>query len=140
MDSTLLLVKIISLVYWSTLGDSDTTQSRDIGKQALALVKIPEHTLISEFTQKDPMIALYNCAQWMLSTPHDYRFDAMELHQRLLLAAGHDHDLANNVLLPIVKEAPDATTAPQRCLAQRNTLYEQIRRKGCAEIIKTFLS
>lgn len=136
MDATLLLVKIISLVYWATLGDTDTMQSRDIGKQALALVKIPEQTLVSEFTQKDPMIALYHCAQWMLSTPHDYRFDPVELYQRLQLAAGHDQDLANNVLLPIIKDAPDAHTAPQRCLAQRNTLYEQIRRRGCAEVIK----
>ena len=134
MDSKLLLVKIITLLYKeSTIPDS-TTRSHDLAKTALATVKIPEGS--SEFDQgRDTIISLRTTVLWMIDTADDLPYDHATLIQRIRVNTGDDQYLYQALEAGLTPEE-DSEALKKQCLSIRGELRNAVQEVALKEVIK----
>lgn len=89
MDNRLLLVKAITLRFRESELADLTSSSFDIINQALALVKVPEQPIFSEFA-KDPVTSYRETLVSMMKQDPTYKFDKVELLQTLRVNSAND--------------------------------------------------
>ncbi len=86
MDSKLLLVKVITLLFLeSQLSKKTNLSSRNIATAALSFIKTPDAAVLTDFS-RDSLGHLLEIARWMIATPVTEKFDKADILQRVRMA------------------------------------------------------
>lgn len=118
MDSKLLLVKIITLLFLeSQLSKKANASSRVIATAALSFVKAPDAAVLTDFS-RDSLGRLLEIANWMINTPATESFDKTDLMQRVRMATeteDYTYDaLASNIQMEQTDEDMKASIKAAR--------------------------
>lgn len=92
MDSKLVLVKIITLLYCESLSDKVQQRSTSLCHDIIGRMKISESVTDTD-DGRTTLLALRDTANWMIQQPSDYKYDYGSLAQRLRLNAGEDYSI-----------------------------------------------
>ncbi len=93
MDTKLLLVKSVTLLYLESKLPNKSVTSSDIITQLISLIKTTETTIVGIDYGKDPIMALRETLRWMAANPVDTTYDKSELLQRIRVNIGDDDAL-----------------------------------------------
>jgi len=133
MDSKLLIVKIITLLYKESFL-KDSVSSKDLAKEALSLVKIPDGS--GEFnTGRDILIALKTTASHMLEEDRQEPYDSDTFLQRIQINCLDDTYLLEAFkagLLP----TEDTERLKAQCIHLRHDLVNATREEELKKLIK----
>lgn len=134
MDSKLLLVKIITLLYKeASLGDP-TISSGDLAKTALSTVKVPDGS--GEFDHgRDAIIALKATASWMIEQGPDYTYDHSTLLQRIRVNTGDDEFLYQAFESGLTQDG-ESDQLKKQCIMLRGELRNAIASVQFKELMK----
>lgn len=118
MDSKLLLVKVITLLFLeSQISKKTNTSSRSLAQAALGYVRTPDAAVLTDFS-RDSLARLLEIANWMISTPTTEVFDKSDLIQRVRMATETEdyiYDaLASNIQPEQTEEEIKATIKASR--------------------------
>ena len=97
MDTKLLLVKSVTLLYLESKLPNKSVTSSDIITQLISLIKTTETTIVGIDYGKDPIMALRETLRWMAANPVDTTYDKSELLQRIRVNIGDDDALLHFV-------------------------------------------
>ncbi len=89
MDSKLVLLKLITLIYCETICKDINRRSDDLAKDVVEHLKLPKFLGDSDMG-RSIIISLREMLYWMLSEPLDQSPDGVEIVQRLRIIAGDD--------------------------------------------------
>jgi len=92
MDSRILLVKSITLLYLESHITGATDNSADMVRKAINSIKLPE-TVMTIDNEKELLIALKETALYMVESPVGVEHDKIDLLQRLQVNCGNDDRL-----------------------------------------------
>lgn len=135
MDTKLLLVKSITLLYLESVTKNSGVHSNELVNTILAMIKMPESAVVSDFG-RDPLIALRETARWMASNPHDYTYDKNELLQRLRVNVNNDDSLYDAFVAGIDAPYEDEDALRRVCFSYRDMLRSYERQTKIREAIK----
>ena len=102
MDTKLLLIRIVTLLFLESQSTSAASSSRTIAKLALEHINLPTGTGTADFS-KDSQSRIKDIVIWMLEHPEDHTFDKADLLQRLRMATETDDflfDAASTYISP----------------------------------------
>lgn len=86
MDSKLLLIKVITLLFLESVSNKkNNTSSRGIAKDALTYIKKPDAAVLTDFS-RDSLGHLLEIVRWMIDTPANEVFDKNDILQRVRMA------------------------------------------------------
>ena len=134
MDTKLLLVKSITLLYRESQLPVKSSNSAELVNTVLTLIKMPETYVTSDFG-RDPLVSLRETARWMAANPVNYTYDKNELMQRLRVNLGGD-DALYDAFLSGMNDDCDEICLKRLCLSYREALRTYINRNEALEIIK----
>ena len=83
MDTNLLLVKSITLLYLESLVKGKANNSAELINQIVGVIKQPELAIVGADYGKDSTMTLRETLRWMASNPADTTYDKSELLQRI---------------------------------------------------------
>lgn len=92
MDSKLLLIKSVTLLYKEGLLESPTENSSDLVKSILAAIRLPEVTMGTD-PGREAISALKATALWMCENPPGHRYDRGVMLQRIRVNVGEEEGL-----------------------------------------------
>lgn len=134
MDTKLLLVDAITLLYRESQIASKANNSADLVNTILSHIKLPDSTVVSDFG-RDPLAALRETARWMTGMCVDYTYDKSELLQRLRVNVGNDDALYDAFVGGMATEY-DQDSLIGVCHRYRDRLRQYISRVQVCKIIK----
>lgn len=97
MDTKLLLVQVISLLYRANQSPDKSFDAREYAKHIVEQMKIQDSPLGGEFTH-DSLKALKDIVVWMTNVPEEYLFTLDEMKQRVRLAARDEQSLYESLI------------------------------------------
>lgn len=106
MDSKLLLVKIITLLFAESCNPKPTGHARSIAKLALEEIKPTNQGLVADFS-RDTIGKLFEIVNWMLTRPIDERFSATDILSRTKLAVESEEYIYDALATEIDGEKTD---------------------------------
>lgn len=132
MDTKLLLVKVITLLYREN--QLKRAPSLDLVKETLSGVKLPD-AVIETDRGRETMVALRATAHWMCEQPENLEYERSTFLQRIRVACGDDRSLYEALEQGIEdKESPDEVLA--EIDQHRRDLYGFHRNSKVREILK----
>ena len=135
MDSKLLLVKIITLLYKESCLPENAGQSNQFVRSILNTIKFPE-TGLDVDTSRESMQALRATALWMCENPPEQSYDRAALLQRIRVNVGDDEGLYYGFQQGIDGDF-DEQVIKKQILEARSTLREHFTRQELQTLIKT---
>lgn len=135
MDTKLILVKIITLLFLESKQKDNSNTSIDLVSNILTHIKLPESYTTNDFG-KDPLISLRETARWMVSNPKEVEYDKKEFLQRIRVNVNNDNGLYDafyNAIGPEYDEGNLKTTI----LSYRKILNEFIGQTKVKDILKS---
>lgn len=134
MDSKLLLVNAITLLFKEGLLEDPTENSSALVKQIVGSIRLPEVTLDAD-PSRLIVPALKTTALWMSDNPPGVRFDRANLLQRIRVNVGDDEGLYLAILAGLEETDPREITK-QSCLSLRRNLRQTLDRALVKDIIR----
>ncbi len=134
MDTKLLLVKAITLLYRESLIKDRSSNSAELITSALSLIKFPDNSVITEFS-KDPVTGLRDLLKDMLEKPVEYTYDKSELLQTLRVICNNDNGLYNS-LFDAISNDYEENKIKEFCVNHRSTINTFVLRLTVKDIIK----
>lgn len=92
MDTKLILVKAITLLYLESKLTDKTNSTRELITELLTHIKLPDSYTMGDFG-RDPLVNIRDTVRWMLTTSKDYEFEKIDLLQRLRVNCNNDQSL-----------------------------------------------
>lgn len=135
MDTKLLLVKAITLLFLESQLPNQTTNSAELVKSALALIKFPDNAIISEFS-KDPVTGMRDLISTMVQKPVDYAYDKKELLQTIRVLCNNDEGLYGSLYDGICTDCDDDKLRV-KAISYRNAINTFVLRWSIKDVIKT---
>lgn len=137
MDSRVILLQSIMLLYWeSRLGDR-TNDSSELVKTLVEDIRLPDTALESDPT-RDILIGLRSVALFMCANRTDEPFDKEALLQRIKLNVKREPDLLE-VLSEGMIETDDPSTIKRKCLDYGKILHTYKKEKLFKETLKKWI-
>lgn len=137
MDSKLLLVRIITLLYLESLyTKKNGANSRTVIKDALSYIKAPEAVVIADFS-KDSSTKLRDIIIWMLEQQPGERIDKVDLLNRLRIAAEHEDYLFESMKINI-ELGDDEESSKNAMKREREELNQFINRSSIQSALREF--
>lgn len=134
MDSKLLLVKSITLLYKEGLLEDPTENSAALVKSIIAAIRLPEVTMETD-PGRQAIIALKATALWMCENPPGHRYDRGVMLQRIRVNVGEEEGLYLGFLNGIDDvETPEAIK--RSCVELRAGLRSYLNQTKVKEILK----
>jgi hypothetical protein len=134
MDSKLLLVKSITLLYKeSTLADANEN-SAPLIRSVIATIRLPESIMETD-PGRATIIALKSTALWMCDNPPSHQYDRGILLQRIRVNVGDDESLYLAFLAGMTEE-PDLDLVKRACVEHRGGLRAYIDQGLVENILK----
>jgi len=134
MDSKLLLIKSIMLLYRESELDNNMVNSNELVREIIDGVKLNDSSIQSG-DSREALIALRSTAIWMAEEPPETKYDAEMILQRLRVNIGED-----NVLFSAVESGMNTIVEQDRilriCNEHRNTLLQYLNRNKIKKVIK----
>lgn len=134
MDTKLLLVKIITLLYLESKLTDNSNPSTELITAILTHIKLPESYTTNEFG-KDPLISLRETARWMLSNTKDVKYDRNEMMQRLRVNCGNDNGLFDSLMSGISADYKEEALK-DIIVSYRSALRQYINQSKVKDILK----
>ena len=89
MDSKLVLFQCIALLYRESQLEKRATDSRDLIKEAIGTIRLPEPGVAVDHT-RETLVALRSTVLYMVDQPSDFNFDKTHILDRIRVACGPD--------------------------------------------------
>lgn len=134
MDTKLLLVKSITLLYLESQITGKAANSADLVSQVIVLIKGPDAIVGVDFG-KDPILALRETLRWMATNPVNTTYDKSELLQRIRVNVADDDSLYSAFVAGIEPDYGD-DSVKQRCHSYRIQLRGFLEQNKVKEVIK----
>ena len=134
MDSKLLLVKTITLLYRESQLPDMSENSADLVRTVLESITLPEG-FIGMNTDRDILKALRETAAEMCNNPKDHEYDLPSLLQRLKLNCGYDDNLYETLEQGISTEY-DVPSCKRTVINIRKTINNYFKSKQIEEILQ----
>lgn len=134
MDSKLLLVNAITLLFKEGLLEDPTECSSALVKQIVGSIRLPEIAMDSD-PARLVIPALKTTALWMSDNPPGYRYDRANLLQRIRVNVGDDEGLFLAILGGL-EETDTKDLIKQSCLSMRRILKQTVDRALVKDIIR----
>lgn len=133
MESRLVLVTAISLLYNESLLENNSNSSKDLVKQALGVIHLPDVAVEGD-RSREILVSLLNTARWMSENPAEHVYDKKALLQRIRVNTAGDDSL----YFAISEYLPDEYTQDQlknNCLGFRTELRSFISKTEVKNLI-----
>ena len=144
MDSKLLLIKVMTLLYKEALFKEPQDRSISLAKEIIGMVRLPEGgTEANEF--RDRLHELKKTALWMTTTEDSGPFDRNGLLQRIRVASGADDTLFQAFEIGMEdpyrvdeegKKGIDPVATAVQCQNIRSEIYDHRRQARFKELAK----
>lgn len=134
MDTKLLLVKLITLLYLESKLPDKSNPSTALATAILTHIKLPDNYTGNDFG-RDPLIAMRETARWMVSNPVDTVYDTKEFLQRLRVNVNNDHGLFDAFYSSIGTDYEE-NALKHTILTYRRILNEYINQAKVKDILK----
>lgn len=134
MDTKLLLVKLITLLYLESKLPDKSNPSTALATAILTHIKLPDNYTGNDFG-RDPLIAMRETARWMVSNPIDTVYDTKEFLQRLRVNVNNDHGLFDAFYSSIGTDYEE-NALKHTILTYRKILNEYINQAKVKDILK----
>jgi len=135
MDTKLLLIKCITLLYLESLIPNSATNSIELVNEVLGLVKLPDSYISGDFG-KDPLIAIRETARSMASNPANTTYDKSDLLQRIRLNAGTDDRLYEAFVEGVHVEVLEEASLTNLCHMHRRALRDFAEQTKLKDLLK----
>lgn len=136
MDSKLLLVKAITLLYRETQIGNPDTSSIPLVKELIGTIKTADGLMSSDFG-KDVITSLRETVRWMIENGVKYTYDREELLQRLRMNVNGDDNIYTALKQGIVKDHSDEEILIV-IKSYRATLLDHRNRLGVKDILRQY--
>jgi hypothetical protein len=133
MDSKLLLVKSVTLLYRESLLPNKTENSADLVRTVLESIKVSDVNLTIN-KERDTLLALKATALEMCENPSDHDYEKGDLLQRLKLNCFDDDSLYESFVQGIEPELNEASLK-RSVINTRKTLNNHFREQQIGEIV-----
>lgn len=134
MDTKLLLVKAITLLYRESLISEGTSSSAELITTAIGLIKFPDNSVVSEFS-KDPISGMRDLIKVMLDKPLGYTYDKTEFLQALRVICNNDNSLYQSLFDGVTTDY-DKDKLLEFCKSYRNSIHTFVLRWTVKDLIK----
>lgn len=138
MDSRVILLQSIMLLYWESRLSDATNDSSELVKSLVEDIRLPDNILESDPT-RDILIGLRSVALFMCSNRTGHPFDKEALIQRIRLNVKREPDLVE-VLADGMTETDDVTVIKRKCLDYGKLLHTYKKEKLFKETLKKWLN
>lgn len=137
MDSKLVLIKLITLVYLEGTVERHHDRSFDLSDQIIGTLKLPEQITETE-TGRNTIVGLRETVRWMMDEGEKAVYDYSNLLQRIRLNAGDDESvfLAFDETIKHVRKDDDKEAILKFCESQYKELSTFVSQNKIKEIIK----
>lgn len=136
MDTKLLLVKSITLLYRESQVTPITMNSASIINEILIIIKVPETYVSGDFA-KDNVSSLRETLRWMASNSLTHTYDKSELLQRLRVNCGNDDGLYESFVQGISKDLND-DDLKATIVSYRKSLFTFTNQEKVKSIMKRY--
>lgn len=133
MDSRLLLVKSVTLLYRESLISDKSENSADLVRTVLEEIKLPEISL-SLNHEREHLMALKDTALYLCSLPLDQQIEKDDLLQRLKVNCDNDEKLYEAFEQGIVKDMDEASLK-RTVLSIRKSINDMFRENELVKCI-----
>lgn len=134
MDTKLLLVKLITLLYLESKLPDKSNPSTALATAILTHIKLPDNYTGNDFG-RDPLIAMRETARWMISNPVDTVYDTKEFLQRLRVNVNDNQGLFDAFYSSIATDYEESALK-HTILTYRRILNEYINQAKVKDILK----
>lgn len=134
MDSKLLLVKAITLLYRESQLENSADGSADLVKEVIESITIPETVMDGDRT-REVIVGLRETAMWMANNPPNYDYDKNMLLQRIRVNTGYETGLYTAFEEGLYDIETDEETK-KICLDYRDVLRKHLDRDKIKDIVK----
>jgi len=138
MDSKLLLISGIMLLYRESQVTKDTDTSSELVKDVIVGLQLPS-TIVDGDTTANILISLRSTILWMTEQPKDHIFDKDNLLQRIRINTLGDDSLYNVIVDGLGQDVDEETTR-RRCLSYRAELKAYLNKNLIKEAVKEIYS
>lgn len=135
MNSKLLLVNAITLLFKESLLENKTGNSADLVKNIVNTLKIPEVVMDGDRT-RDIIVSLRSTALWMADNSIDYVYDKSGLHQRIRVNVGDEENLYLAIAETIDEPVVNQDSLKSVVLGYRDTLNTYLKQTKVTEILR----
>lgn len=133
MDSKLLLVKVITLLYKESLLQDSSNASTNIAREIIDSMQLPESG--ADFDRsRDVLVSLRTTAKWMIENPVETQYDKTSLLQRIRVNVEADDWLYSAFVEGIAEASKEELQ--QQCLLIRRELRAFLDRAKATDIMK----
>lgn len=137
VDSKLLLIKSITLLYRESLTDGLADNSAHEVENVVNLIELPEISVGAVDTERDILAGLKHLAATMASNAISHKYTSVELLQKIRHIVGHDDSLYNSFKEGIESELSEDDNK-LFCLNIKHEITDFFKRKKVTEIIQKF--
>lgn len=138
MDSKLILVHALMLLYWESLLDTKTENSAALVKEVLDDLKLPEVTLDTD-SGRDIIVALRATILMLCSRDQSTPIDKEALLQRIRLNVKDDVGLYE-VIVTGLKESDDQVLIRKKCIEYARLLLDHLKNKKFKDVLRNWMS
>lgn len=134
MESRLVLVTAISLLYNESLLDQNANSSADLVKQALTNIRLPDVAPEGD-KNRDILVSLLTTARWMAENSAEYKYEKKQLLQKIRVNTAGDESLYSAIAEYIEDTTVTQDTLREKCLNFRHELRNFISRNEVKMVI-----
>ena len=134
MDSKLLLVKVITLLYRESELENNSNNSADLARSVIASIKLPESVMDTD-NGREVLVGLRATALWMTDNPVNHKYDRSVLLQRIRVNTG-EHESLYSAIESGTEPLEDEGSVKRLILEYKNSLNSYLKHGKVEEIIK----
>lgn len=131
IDTKMLLVNTITLLYLESLREDAHTNSSDLVKKALNLIKLPEHVVDGDKT-RDVLYNLKSTTMWMSDNNAQHKYDKNALLQRIRLNTIDDTNTFS-AIESIINSSHEEESLKRIILSYSYEISEEVRKHNLTE-------
>ena len=133
MDSKLLLVKVITLLYRESELENNSNNSADLARSVIASIKLPESVMDTD-NGREVLVGLRATALWMTDNPVNHKYDRSVLLQRIRVNTG-EHESLYSAIESGTEPLEDEGSVKRLILEYKNSLNSYLKHGKVEEII-----
>lgn len=134
MESRLVLVTAISLLYNESLLDQNANSSADLVKQAIGNIRLPDMAPEGD-KSREILVSLLTTSRWMAEQSADHKYEKRTLLQKIRVNTLGDESLYSAIAEYIDGVDPTQDTLRAMCLSSRHELRNYIARNEVKMVV-----
>lgn len=135
MDTKLLLVKAITLLYLENQLPDKSANSSELIKSAISVIKFPDNVIVNEFA-KDPITGMRDLLSGMIENANSTTYDKKELLQTIRIICNNDDGLYGSLYDAINSDCETEDLLRMKCASYRNAINTFVIRWNIKDVVK----